>query len=174
MFAGTHNSMSSPLYPGWLFGEQIGPIGDQLNGGVRALLFDTHYGVPSRSRMPGSQTPIVLTDRARELANPEFEQADPGVVDRANALAERAPKAADADSSIYLCHNYCELGAISFATVLADIKEFVDTHPDDVIVIDHPGRHDASRHGAGVRRRRARGEHRHAASPDSRCRRCRS
>ena len=27
LFAGTHNSMSSPLYPGWLFGEQIGPIG---------------------------------------------------------------------------------------------------------------------------------------------------
>ena len=87
LFAGTHNSMSSALYAGWLFGEQIGPISDQLNAGVRALLFDTHYGVPSRARLPGSQTPVVLTDRARELSNPEFEGADPGVVERANALA---------------------------------------------------------------------------------------
>ena len=136
MFAATHNSMSSPLYPGWLFGEQIGPIGDQLNSGIRALLFDTHYGIPSRARMPGSQNPIVLTDRARELAHPSFEQADPGVVDRANTLAARAPKAVDADSGLYLCHNYCELGAVSFASVLQEIKDFVETHPDDVIIID--------------------------------------
>ena len=136
MFAATHNSMSSPLYPGWLFGEQIGPIGDQLNSGVRALLFDTHYGIPSRARMPGSQNPIVLTDRARELAHPSFEQADPGVVDRANTLAARAPKAVDARSGLYLCHNYCELGAVSFPSVLQEIKDFVETHPDDVIIID--------------------------------------
>ncbi|MGH9270513.1 MAG: hypothetical protein ACRDZ2_04505, partial [Ilumatobacteraceae bacterium] len=135
LFAGTHNSMSSALYPGWLFGEQIGPIADQLNSGIRALLFDTHYGVPSRARLPGSQTPVVLTDRARELSNPEFEGADPGVVERANALASRAPAAAEGDSTIYLCHNYCELGAISFASVLDDIKTFVETHPDDVVLI---------------------------------------
>ncbi len=135
VFAGTHNSMSSALYPGWLFGEQIGPIGDQLNSGIRALLIDTHYGIPSRARLPGSQTPIVLTDRARELSNPEFEGADPGVVERANTLSARAPQAANAESSIYLCHNYCELGAISFASVLADVKKFVETHPDDVVLI---------------------------------------
>ncbi|MGI9031829.1 MAG: hypothetical protein ACR2HP_17870, partial [Ilumatobacteraceae bacterium] len=135
IFAGTHNSMSSALYPGWLFGEQIGPIADQLNSGIRALLFDTHYGVPSRARLPGSQTPVVLTDRAQELANPEFEGADPGVVERANTLAARAPAAAGADSAIFLCHNYCELGAVSFASVLDDIKRFVETHPDDVVLI---------------------------------------
>ena len=135
IFAGTHNSMSSALYPGWLFGEQIGPIGDQLNSGIRALLLDTHYGIPSRSRLPGAQTPIVITDRARELSNPEFEGADPGVVERANTLAARAPQAANADSAIYLCHNYCELGAISFASVLDDVKKFVETHPDDVVLM---------------------------------------
>ena len=86
--------------------------------------------------MPGSQNPIVLTDRARELAHPSFEQADSGVVDRANTLAARAPKAVDADSGLYLCHNYCELGAVSFASVLQEIKDFVETHPDDVIIID--------------------------------------
>jgi hypothetical protein len=136
MFPSTHNSMSSPLYPGWLFGEQIGTISDQLNAGIRGFLIDTHYGIPSSSRMPGSQTPVILTDRAHELSSPDFEQADPAVVERADALQQRAPKAANAKSSIYLCHNYCELGAVKFSTVLQGIKNFIDTHPFEVIIID--------------------------------------
>jgi hypothetical protein len=40
-----------------------------------------------------------------------------------------------AAQQIYLCHNYCEMGAVSFASVLADVKNFVDTHPDDVLTL---------------------------------------
>jgi hypothetical protein len=136
IFPSTHNSMSSPLYPGWLFGEQIGTISDQLNAGIRGFLIDTHYGIPSSARMPGSQTRLVLTDRAHELSSPDFEQADPEVVERAQALQDRAPKAANAKSSIYLCHNYCELGAVKFSTVLQGIKSFIATHPSEVIILD--------------------------------------
>ena len=35
--AGAHNAMSSVEYPGWLFAEQIEPIGAQLRSGIRAL-----------------------------------------------------------------------------------------------------------------------------------------
>jgi hypothetical protein len=136
VFPSTHNSMSSPLYPGWLFGEQIGTISDQLNAGIRGFLIDTHYGIPSSSRMPGSQTPVIITDRAHELSSPDFEQADPAVVERAEALQQRAPRAANAKSSIYLCHNYCELGAVKFSTVLQGIKSFIATHPSEVIILD--------------------------------------
>jgi hypothetical protein len=136
IFPSTHNSMSSPLYPGWLFGEQIGTIDDQLNAGIRGFLIDTHYGIPSSSRLPGSNTNVVITDRAAELASPDFEQADPAVVERANALAERAPKRAGAQRQIYLCHNYCELGAVSFRTVLNGIKSFLDAHPGEVVILD--------------------------------------
>jgi hypothetical protein len=136
IFPSTHNSMSSALYPGWLFGEQIGTINDQLNAGIRGFLIDTHYGVPSNARMPGSQTNVVITDRAAELSSPDFEAADPALVERANALSERAPKAADAKRHIYLCHNYCELGAVSFASVLQGIKVFIDTNPGEVIILD--------------------------------------
>src|SRR4029078_13225591 len=52
MFPGSHNSMSSALYPGFLFAEQIGTIRDQLDAGVRALFIDTHYGIPSSARLP--------------------------------------------------------------------------------------------------------------------------
>jgi hypothetical protein len=136
IFPGTHNSMSSSLYPGWLFGEQIDTIKGQLDAGVRALLIDTHYGVPSTSRLPGSNTPIVLTDRAAELTTPPGENIDPAVAERASRLAARAPRDADATRDIYLCHNFCELGAVTFSSVLADLKQFVDTHPDDVVLLD--------------------------------------
>ena len=57
VFPGTDNSMSSALYPGWLFGEQVNTIKAQLNAGVRALLIDTDYGVPSTAYLPGSGSP---------------------------------------------------------------------------------------------------------------------
>jgi hypothetical protein len=131
----SHNSMSSSLYPGWLFAEQISTIRGQLDAGVRALLIDTHYGVKSASRLPGSETPIVLTDRAAELAQPPGEDIDPAIAERANQLASRAPISAGAERDIYLCHNFCELGAITFSSALAEVKGFVDTHPDDVVML---------------------------------------
>ncbi len=47
-----------------------------------------------------------------------------------------APKAAGAQRSIYLCHNYCELGAITFASALGDVKTFLDTNPNEVVILD--------------------------------------
>jgi hypothetical protein len=134
MFPGTHNSMSSSLYPGFLFGEQLDTIKGQLDAGIRALLIDTHYGVPSTLRLPGSDTPMVLTDRAAELRQPAGDTVDPTVAKRAAKLAARAPKAANAKRDVYLCHNYCELGAVPFSSALADVKQFLDTHPDDVVI----------------------------------------
>jgi hypothetical protein len=136
MFPGTHNSMSSALYPGWLFAEQVSTIKDQLDAGVRALLVDTYYGVPSASRLPGSETPIILTDRAAGLSQPPGETLDPAVVARASQLAASSPKAANGKRAIYLCHNYCELGAYPFASALADVKNFLDANPNEVVILD--------------------------------------
>ena len=131
----SHNSMSSSLYPGWLFAEQISTIRGQLDAGIRVLLIDTHYGVKSASRLPGSETPVVLTDRAAELQQPPGEDIDPAIAERANQLSSRAPAAAGAERDIYLCHNFCELGSITFASALGEVKGFVDTHPDDVVML---------------------------------------
>jgi hypothetical protein len=134
-FPGAHNAMSSALNPGWLFAEQVSTIKGQLDAGVRALLIDTHYGIASSARMPGSETAVVLTDRAAELSNPADETIDPEVAARAEALAARAPKAAGAKRSIYLCHNYCELGAVSFERTMRDVADFTTSHPDDVLML---------------------------------------
>jgi hypothetical protein len=133
-FPGSHNSMSSSQYPGFLFAEQIGTIGSQLNAGVRALLIDTHYGVPSTSRVPGSSASLVLTDRAGP-APVTGEGDDPASAERASRLAARAQRAADAQRDIYLCHNHCELGAVLFSSVLGDVSNFLDTNPDEVVML---------------------------------------
>ena len=134
-FAGAHNAMSSTLYPGWLFAEQVETIKGQLDAGVRALLIDTHYGVASSSRVPGSNVPIVLTDRAAELQQPPGTDVDPAIAARAAQLAARAPAKAGATRQIYLCHNYCEMGAVTFSSVLEDVKKFMDTNPDEVVTL---------------------------------------
>ncbi len=33
-------------------------------------------------------------------------------------------------------HNFCELGSVQFSDALAEIEGFVQTHPDDVVIVD--------------------------------------
>ena len=73
-FPGVHHAFASPDYPGYLFAQQTGTITDQLNAGVRAVNIDTHYGVPSAARIPGEDTPIVLTDKVGRGGGPERAQ----------------------------------------------------------------------------------------------------
>jgi hypothetical protein len=134
-FPGSHNAMSSANYPGFLFAEQIGTIQQQLNSGVRALLIDTYYGVPSTARIPGQRVPIVLTDKVAQAAGRAEVNADPVAEKRAAQLAASAPPAADAQRGIYLCHSNCETGAVDVQQPLSDIKSFLTNHPDDVLMV---------------------------------------
>ncbi|MGI9022029.1 MAG: hypothetical protein ACR2HV_02115, partial [Acidimicrobiales bacterium] len=138
MLAGTHNSLSSERYPGWMFAEHIRTIRQQLDSGIRALLIDTHYGIPTTARMLGSQNQLVVTDRDSELVRPSGEQADidPNVVAKAEALAASVPASARAARGMYLCHNWCEMGSIRFSEALADVRDFLESHPDEVVVLD--------------------------------------
>ncbi|MEA2844194.1 MAG: hypothetical protein QOJ69_1865 [Actinomycetota bacterium] len=61
VFPGTHNSMSSVAYPGWLFGEQGQPVRAQLDSGIRALLVDTYYGRLDEPRSQEAGRPIVTS-----------------------------------------------------------------------------------------------------------------
>ena len=135
MFAGSHNSMSSPLYPGWLFAEQTSTLTGQLDAGIRALLIDTHYGIPSTARLPGSETTVVITDRAAELASPPGESYDPAIAERAQQIAANAPVAAATERKIYLCHNFCEMGSASFTDQMSAVRTWLETHPDQVVMM---------------------------------------
>ena len=133
-FPGVHHAMASSEYPGWLFAQQVGTITQQLNAGVRALNIDTHYGVPSTARIPGQDTPIILTDKTAEKVSHADDQ-DPVAAKRAAQLAAGAPRAADAQRGIYMCHSNCETGAVPFSKGLEEIRKFLVAHPDDVLML---------------------------------------
>jgi hypothetical protein len=134
-FAGSHNSMSAALDPGWLFGENLTGIPAQLDYGVRALLVKTHYGIPTGLSVGGAE--LVVTDTAAEIANnapAEVEELSPEAVARAQELERTVPDDPNA-RGIYLCHVHCSLGATKLSTALDQIKRFLDRNPNEVIML---------------------------------------
>jgi hypothetical protein len=126
----THNSMSAPL-KGWFSSEQDGSIGRQLEDGIRGLLLDTHYADDLghgrvRTYLPDKRSLDLIKDQD-------------GVSDQSFAAAlrirERIGFHGKGKRGIYLCHTLCELGATPLATGLRDVREFLVTHPNDVVVI---------------------------------------
>jgi hypothetical protein len=130
-FAGSHNSQSAVDAPSFYFGEQVHDIRSQLDAGVRALLVKSHYGIEAKKG--------VLTDlsRATEQENQEL-NANLGpeglaAVQRLAASIGGAPK--DAQAEAYLCHGFCELGAVNMIDALADVNQWLDDNPNEVIII---------------------------------------
>ena len=51
VFPGAHNSMSAAEFEGWMFpNQELGSV-SLLGHGIRALLFDVHYGTPIAGRV---------------------------------------------------------------------------------------------------------------------------
>jgi hypothetical protein len=130
-FPATHNSMSASREPGWFTTNQRNGITRQLDDGIRALLIDTHYGVPSS----GS---TVITDLSREDATRgEIEQElGEDSVERVERLVGGfAFEGVPGEAEPYLCHVVCELGATELTEALTGVREFLDTHPDEFVVL---------------------------------------
>ncbi|MDP2713144.1 MAG: hypothetical protein Q8O56_18180 [Solirubrobacteraceae bacterium] len=125
--AATHNSMSSPQ-SGFLFPDQDSPIPAQLRGGIRGLLIDTHMGIRT-SR--GVFTMLAEGGKSRA----KIEQAvGPAATATAKRLRDRSGTP-DGAPRAWLCHGFCELGAIDAVTALKQVKEFLVAHPHEVLVI---------------------------------------
>lgn len=130
-FLATHNSYAGTGYPGFLFPEQEGTIQGQLGDGVRGLWIDTYYGVPGRRVY--TQTDRIdpaLNAQLKQELGPRFEQA----ASRLRSRIARPPP--DAESRIYLCHGYCEVGAVNAADAFERIASFLDQNPEEVLIID--------------------------------------
>jgi hypothetical protein len=127
--AATHNSMSAPL-PGWFSPEQEDSIADQLDGGIRGLLFDTHYAVRVgkthlRTELNGELDKMLKQDPLPDEA-----------IKAAMRLRDRLePGKAKGKPQVYLCHIFCELGGTPLISVLRDIRDFLVAHPDQVLVV---------------------------------------
>ena len=127
-FAATHNSMASVTIPTWLFGQQDGTIADQLNAGIHGLLIDTYYG----DAVPGGVRTDLRSLPKREVAVREIGAP---AVEAAERLRLRLGHQGPGTRGIYLCHGFCELGAVSLASALSDMRSFLVANPGAVVIV---------------------------------------
>lgn len=128
VFAGAHNAMSNQEVPEWLFPHHEAAIPRQLQDGIRALLFDVHYGFPGGARVKTDLEKEPLTDKVRQAVGPDGLKAAMRIRDRLVGVDEGKRK-------VYLCHGLCELGAYELRPVLTQIREFLVAHPDEVLLL---------------------------------------
>ena len=126
----SHNAMSSSAY-NFLSAEHTITVSEQLNAGARFLMLDVYYGYDDHG--------IVRTNLA-------------GGVDRKALERERGKEAVDAlqrlgaltgtaDTSghkqeLYLCHDFCELGAVKAVDVFREIDTFLDRNLTELVTLD--------------------------------------
>lgn len=128
-FAGTHNSMSAATYDGWFFAQQEAGISEQLGAGIRALLIDPHYGFEAGSR--------VATDLESDLGsrNKIEQELGPEAVAAAEQIRRQIGFKQRGDTDVYLCHGFCEVGAIRWVQGLREVRDFLVANPGEVVVI---------------------------------------
>jgi hypothetical protein len=132
-FPAAHNAMSAAKLPGWYQPNQRNDIRGQLDDGIRAFLIDSHYGI-KRSSGP------VLTDLEREGTSKVLE----GINDELGPEAAAAFQAIDArfakrggggKPGSYFCHVVCELGSIEMVRTLDWFRDFLQSHPDELVIL---------------------------------------
>jgi hypothetical protein len=128
VFAGAHNSMSAAELPGWLFpNQELGSV-SLLDHGIRALLFDVHYGVPI-----GERVKTEIADEA--AARAKYEKAiGKEAVDAAMRARDKLTAPPTGPRGAYLCHGFCELGATALVPMLEGVRDFLVEHPGEVLV----------------------------------------
>jgi hypothetical protein len=127
-FAATHNSMASVTIPNWLFGQQDGTISDQLSYGIRGFLIDTYYGDAVAS---GVRTDLQSLPK-RQAA---VQAVGKAAVEAAERLASRIGYQGKGRRGIFLCHGFCEIGAVSLDSALEDLRSFLVSNPGDVVIV---------------------------------------
>ncbi|MGB3715069.1 MAG: hypothetical protein WA996_11630 [Candidatus Promineifilaceae bacterium] len=113
-YATTHNAMSIADY-GWIWPSHDGSITNQLNAGVRGFLIDSHYW----------DDPAWIESQLDALP-PELQTA---VQDILNVIE------LSQEDGTYLCHMMCGLGGTDLTETLDEMRQFLDTHPNEVIII---------------------------------------
>ncbi|MGI9607289.1 MAG: hypothetical protein ACR2P0_14230 [Acidimicrobiales bacterium] len=120
-FAASHNSMSS-TENSFLLPNHLSTIVEQLDAGIRGLMLDTHYG-----RSDGNGNVI---SRAQLASN----TVDAASVAAAEAVRERANEGLG-EELVYLCHSFCEIGALDAVDELDQIEEWLRRNPREVLIV---------------------------------------
>ncbi|MCU0650142.1 MAG: hypothetical protein MUF00_19300 [Gemmatimonadaceae bacterium] len=131
VFPATHNAMSSADQPGWLFPNQERGIATQLADGVRGLLIDVHYGIPVGDRVRTD----LDSERSGMRAKATAALGEEGTA-AAMRIRDRLVGGKMGVRDVYLCHGFCELGALPLVDALRTLHDFLITHPREVVILD--------------------------------------
>ncbi|MGH7726291.1 MAG: hypothetical protein ACREOU_12765 [Candidatus Eiseniibacteriota bacterium] len=129
MFPTTHNAMGSPDVPGWMFPNQSADIPQQLEDGVRAFMIDALYGVPA-----GDRVKTEMADSSGSRSKYEAEVGPEGM-GAALRIRDRLTGKETGERDIYMCHGFCELGAVKLVPVLAQMRDFLVAHPGEILIL---------------------------------------
>jgi hypothetical protein len=128
VFPSTHNSFASVTIPTFLFGQQDGTIADQLRYGIRGFMIDTYYGFPAGDRVRTDTVSMPKRGAAvTEIGEPAVKAAE--------SIRSRLGSQPTGGRSIYLCHTFCELGAVPLASALTQLRSFMVDNPGAVVVL---------------------------------------
>jgi hypothetical protein len=127
VFAATHNSMGASQR-GFLFANHRTGIDAQLAGGVRGLLIDTHLGVRTAR---GIYTELATDQKSR---NKLEKTIGPQATKTAETVRAQLGFRGGGSPEIYLCHGFCEIGATLALTQFESIRDFLVTHPGEVLL----------------------------------------
>ena len=117
---------------GFLYPSQERGIAAQLEAGVRGFLVDAFVGSP---RMAGDEQIVYTELTDRRLSRMVKAAGDVPAQHALNLRTQAGPPAADAPRDVYLCHQFCELGAVLFSDVVDELRQFLDEHPGEVVVV---------------------------------------
>lgn len=132
-YPATHNAMSAATNPGWLFAQQEKGIGRQLRDGIRALLIDAHYGQPTK----GGRVKTDLSDLSAGERKTYAAEIGEDALDAALRIRDRIVNSPTTGGrGVYLCHRFCELGAIPIEKAFGEIRDFLAANPNEVVIVD--------------------------------------
>ncbi len=127
-FPATHNAEAS-AQAGFLNPNHGIDILSQLDLGVRGLLIDAYLG-------QRNDQGTVRTDLAPKAVDAVEAQIGAEGLAAAHRLAGSvAFGPVSGDKQLYLCHVLCELGALDAVKTFRDIRDWLDRHPREVLMI---------------------------------------
>ncbi|MFO7590973.1 MAG: hypothetical protein R6X23_08750 [Acidimicrobiia bacterium] len=126
----THNSMTA-ADDGFLLPNQEGGMDRQLRDGVRGFQIDAYSG----SVRTANDTGLVYTNLTDDKLLTIEDAVGPELA--AQALQARevlGPPPENTLDDVYLCHNFCELGAVKLSDEVRVLRRFLQQNPTEVVV----------------------------------------
>jgi hypothetical protein len=128
VFPASHNSMGGADVDGWMFPNQDAGIEKQLADGVRGFMIDAHYGVPA-----GDRVRTELQDEQAAMVKYQQVVGKEGM-DAALRIRDRIAGKERGTRDVYMCHGFCELGALRLVPVLREVRDFLVANPGEVLI----------------------------------------